>query len=173
MDRREFIETIGVGLVTAAIPSEVLALPSNEGGVNGPIKLEAVGDKVCFRGHLMTVDRVNSNGRIYPRQVVEKALRKVQPLVENGSFAVGFEQDKVTVSLANMCGFVKKFEFDGDHLFAEGELIRTPLQEIIKSTPMQIRPVGLGSAIVENDESFIIGNYELVSLSVIPKGCIW
>jgi hypothetical protein len=69
----------------------------------------------------------NNNGRIYPTNVLEGQLQKVQPLISERRLCGELDHPQNdTVKLSNASHLITKLEMKGDELIGEAEILKTP-----------------------------------------------
>lgn len=93
----------------------------NEGFEVGPNNTVTVN---CI---LQKSNTLNRNGRVYPRAILEREVRKYQELIDAGS-ALGEcnHPSEITVDLNNVSHRVVKVWWDGDTLYGKLEIIVSP-----------------------------------------------
>jgi hypothetical protein len=90
----------------------------NEGASTGPMRIKGVFGR-C--------NEKNNNGRIYPTNILESQLSKVQPLIEERRLCGELDHPQNdTVKLSNASHLITKLEMKGNELIGEAELLRTP-----------------------------------------------
>lgn len=90
----------------------------NEGASTGPMRIKGVFGR-C--------NEKNNNGRIYPTNILESQLNKVQPLIAERRLCGELDHPQNdTVKLSNASHLITKLEMKGDELIGEAELLRTP-----------------------------------------------
>jgi hypothetical protein len=90
----------------------------NESNSNGPMRI---------RGVFGRCNEKNNNGRIYPTNILEGQLQKVQPLIEERRLCGELDHPQNdTVKLSNASHLITKLELKGNELIGEAELLKTP-----------------------------------------------
>jgi hypothetical protein len=130
-----------------------------------------------FSGIALITDTPNKNGRIYPREVVEKALLEYQKQIdEKRSIGCIWSDDHYqteTIDLSKASHIVNSAKLDGNNLIIEAQTLKTPMGEVLAeiiendkgTVPLWgLRPRGFGVL----DENKKIGNYELISFDLLP-----
>ena len=123
---------------------------------------------------VLRVDHPNSNKRIYPRAVIEKAITEIDgPLL--GEFFDGTWSRPIPSQLDKASHEVTKIYLDGDYLMAEIKPLNTPQGRLLKNllcdkAEFSFRPAGTASGCrVDLYGNCVIGrNYKFVSIDVMP-----
>ncbi len=123
----------------------------------------------------ITVDKVNANGRLYPRAVVEKAIAEyTEKFVKQGrAFGeIGNVIDS-TVNLARASHQIMGFEWVGDTLLVDVRIMTTPLGKTLShlvdaGMTIAMTPRGLGSlkdGVVQED--YTLNAFDAIEASVL------
>ena len=95
--------------------------------------------KAIWRMIIQTADDVNKNGRMYPRYVLENAIKECQSMIRGRSFYGEMdhplitsdnsfnEQRQTTVLLRDVSHIIRDVDWDGDMLVGEFETLSTDL----------------------------------------------
>ncbi len=112
-----------------------------------------------------------SNGRTYPKDVIEKAIDDYIPTVVKGmSFGMLGDIESVNINLDRVSHVIKGFSHNPDDSFtAWGEVLNTPMGLILQSlidanVKIWLIPSGIGMI---NDG--IVSDYKLHSINIINK----
>jgi len=97
---------------------------------------ENTGSGKCMkvRGIFQRADEANSNGRIYPKKVLENAINNLIEAVQERR-CVG-ELDHPTydmVKLSNASHIITKLWFEGNEVYGEAEILSTPAGKVVES----------------------------------------
>lgn len=120
---------------------------------------------------IVILDKPNKNNRIYPREVMEKALRKYQAdfIDENRAMVVKRLPETSAVSLLDCVGVVKEYTIEGDTVFVDIEFLPQVPEGLICETAVReqklsVRTHGMGSMRKQDDGTYIISDdYEFIS----------
>lgn len=151
MNRRNFITELGIGLIAAT-------------------SLKSFGDINDNWIPVLTADRKNTNGRIYPLDVVVSVKNQIQSLIDKKQCFVSAYSDMTevpdVVNLKNISGLVDavKFECNGI-LFVKLHLLKTPSGEAVKNSLKEFYLTTSGIGNVINGE---VKNYEFVQFIISP-----
>jgi len=84
-------------------------------------------DTMKIKGVFGRCNEKNNNGRIYPTNVLEGQLSKVQPLISERRLCGELDHPQNdTVKLSNASHLITKLEMKGDELIGEAEILKTP-----------------------------------------------
>ena len=108
--------------------------------------------KLVVRGILQRANSENQNGRIYPKEILEREASKYAKEFIAESRAMGEldHPESSVVNLANVSHNIKEMHWEGDNLLGTVEVLRTPsgniLTELFKSgIKLGISSRGMGS----------------------------
>jgi hypothetical protein len=155
------------------IPFQVakLTLSESKGIPNGRMRI---------KGKLQESDVKNGNGRVYPREVLEREAKKYAegPISDNTALGELDHPESSIVNLNNVSHNIKHIWWEGNDLMGELELLNTPsgkiAQEIISAgIPLGISSRGMGSVqqigeTVEVQDDFELLCWDLVSVPSTP-----
>lgn len=132
------------------------------------------GGLVKFRGKFQEAEAVNKNKRMYPYDVLQENIDRLQEAVADRRL-VG-ELDHPTDSIihfANASHIVTRLWWDGNLLMGEGEILNTPHGEILKAliecgVKVGISSRGVGNGKVNEDGILVIGeSYKLITFDAV------
>lgn len=100
--------------------------------------------KVCS----FKADEPTANGRIYPKALMEKAIKEAQGKVKDGTMLVSL-YDKNTdsfESLTHTIGVVRSLKLEHNETMVEFDLLDTPAAKIVADiiNDVKIMPMGVG-----------------------------
>ena len=104
--------------------------------------------KKTFSKALMTADKPDANGRIFPRETLEKAIADAQQRVKDGQMLGTLDCSTDRIRLAEVSHRVTSLRMEGDSVVAEVVAIDNErgklLQEILKNGTPRLSPMGYG-----------------------------
>lgn len=120
---------------------------------------------------IIILDHPTKNNRIYPRDVMEKAIAKYKKefVDENRAFIQKKLPGDSCINLHDCVGVVKEIKIEGDTVFVETEFFpQVPdglkSEEAFKSGKFSLRTHGMGSMRLQPDGTQKIGeDYEFIS----------
>ena len=142
---------------------------------------ESKGNRMMLTGKLQEAEQKNGNGRVYPREVLEREVKKYMegPIKQNNALGELDHPDSSVVNLANVSHNIKKVWWDGNDLMGSLELLNTPsgkiAQELVSAgVPLGISSRGMGSVkqigeAVEVQDDLELICWDLVSVPSTPN----
>jgi hypothetical protein len=140
----------------------------------------APGGRMRVKGKLQESEVKNGNGRVYPKEVLEREVNKYLegPIKSNTAMGELDHPESSIVNLNNVSHNIKRVWWEGNDLMGELELLNTPsgkiAQEIISAgIPLGISSRGMGSVrqigeTVEVQDDFELLCWDLVSVPSTP-----
>lgn len=154
MKRRDFLSSVVAGIAVSQIPFE---------------SLDASEESAYFRVEVLRVDHINSNNRLYPREVIEKAIENFKPL----RCQLLSKLDNEPISPLDLSHEVRSIFLEGDFLIAEIKPLDTPmgdtLREIMNKNDHVFRPSGIANINYDSSKGVCVisENYKLIGIDVI------
>lgn len=151
MNRRNFITELGIGLIATT-------------------SLKSFGDINDTWIPVLASDRENTNGRIYPLDVVISIKKQIESLVDKKlcfvSLCVDETQVSSVVNLRNVSGLIDdvKFEHNGI-LFVKWHLLKTPSGEAVKNSLKDLYLVTSGIGELHDN---VVSNYTFAQFIISP-----
>lgn len=111
--------------------------------------------KAVFRMTMQTVDEINQNRRLYPKNVLSEAMGNIQEIITRKSFYGELDHPiptgdqridglrQTTVLLKNVSHVVREYEFRGNRLIGELETTDTPNGRILLGLVREGLGIGL------------------------------
>ena len=142
---------------------------------------ESKNSRMTLTGKLQEAEQKNGNGRVYPKEVLEREVKKYMegPIKQNNALGELDHPDSSVVNLANVSHNIKKVWWDGNDLMGSLELLNTPsgkiAQELVSAgVPLGISSRGMGSVkqlgeTVEVQDDFELLAWDLVSVPSTPN----
>lgn len=88
---------------------------------------------VLVKGILQRADAQNQNGRVYPKNILEREVKKYQQLItERRALGELDHPDSSVINLKNVSHNIKECYWDGDNLMGVVEILPTPSGNILK-----------------------------------------
>jgi hypothetical protein len=173
--RREFLEG-AIGL-----PLSLFFLPRDLFGVEEPIE-DAIDRGGPFSVALLACDVPNTNGYMYPREVVEKAIEKFKDKKLYGGLDFQLTVEMPFIQMKDMAFTVDHLRLaedndihQGQWLWGDVRILSTPHGQVMKQVLHQsggldqyaFRTAGLGR-IEPKDGIHVITDYELIAIGMAP-----
>ncbi len=129
---------------------------------------------VKFRGKFQEAEAINKNKRMYPYDVLDENMKRLQEAVAERRLIGELDHPSDSIiHFANASHIVTKLWWDGNTLMGEGEILNTPhgkvLQNLIESgVPIGISSRGVGNGKVNEDGILVIGeSYKLITFDAV------
>ena len=129
---------------------------------------------VVFRGKFQEAEAVNKNKRMYPYDVLDENVKRLNEALEDRRL-VG-ELDHPTDSIihfANASHVVTKLWWEGNVLMGQGEILNTPHGKVLKAliddgVKVGISSRGVGNGSTNEDGILVIGeSYKLITFDAV------
>ena len=136
--------------------------------------------KLIVKGVLQRAEAKNQNGRIYPREILEREADKYTTEFIKQRRAMGEldHPESSVVNLQNVSHNVKKMHFEGDNLMGEVEVLPTPSGNILKELfkagiKLGISSRGMGSVETVNENGAeaqeVQPDFELIAFDFVSN----
>jgi len=109
---------------------------------------EGKGDRnLVVQGVIQRADAKNQNGRIYPKNILEREVEKYidGPVAENRALGELDHPESMVINLKNVSHNIKQLWWDGDDLMGKVEVLPTPSGNILKELFLNKITVGISS----------------------------
>lgn len=136
---------------------------------------ESNGGKILVRGILQKADTLNQNGRIYPKEILEREVRNYQKfIVENRALGECDHPDSSVVNLKNVSHIIREAFFEGDVVKGVVEILDTPsgkiLQSLVESgVKLGISSRGVGSTHRQGDYYVVQDDFQLICWDFVSE----
>ena len=134
--------------------------------------------KLIVKGVLQRAEAKNQNGRIYPREILEREAEKYSKEFISQRRAMGEldHPESSVVNLQNVSHNVKEMHWEGDNLLGTVEVLGTPsgniLKELFKSCiKLGISSRGMGSveSVNEGEAQEVQDDFELIAFDFVSN----
>lgn len=132
--------------------------------------------KIILKGILQKSDVLNQNGRIYPKEILEREIRNYQKFIkENRALGECDHPDSSVVNLKNASHIIRKAYIDDNGIVrGEVELLNTPsgkiLQSLVESgVTLGISSRGLGSTKDQGDNQVVQDDFQLICWDFVSE----
>ena len=125
---------------------------------------EGKGDRnLMVEGVIQRADSKNQNGRVYPKDILEREVEKyVQgPISENRALGELDHPESMVINLKNVSHNIKKLWWNGDDLMGKIEVLPTPSGNILKELFINKITVGISSRGMGSVQSLGEGTVEV------------
>ena len=136
---------------------------------------------MTLKGKLQEAEQKNGNGRVYPREILEREVKKYAegPVKTRTALGELDHPEATVVNLANTSHVITEVWWDGNDLMGKLQLLPTPAGNIAKALvisgiPLGISSRGMGSVkqlgeTVEVQDDFELLCWDLVSVPSTPQ----
>ena len=102
---------------------------------------------IVVEGLMQVAGDLNGNGRIYPREILDREVKKLkETFIKNGNaFGELDHPDSPIVSLQNVSHVIKDLWWEGDNLMGRVEILNTPFGNIVKEILKAGYNIGISS----------------------------
>ena len=102
---------------------------------------------LTVKGVIQRAEAKNQNGRIYPREILEREIQKYikGPVAENRAMGELDHPESSVINLQNVSHNVKKIKMMGDDVYGEVEILPTPAGKILQALFASGITVGISS----------------------------
>jgi hypothetical protein len=103
--------------------------------------------RLIVKGVVQRADAKNGNGRVYPKEVLEREVQKYKDtyITENRALGELDHPESPIINLKNVCHNVKDVWWEGDDVIAKIEILPTPSGNILKALLIAGITVGISS----------------------------
>jgi hypothetical protein len=136
---------------------------------------------VTLKGKLQEAEQKNGNGRVYPREILEREVKKYSdgPVKTRTALGELDHPEASVVNLANTSHVITEVWWEGNDLMGKLQLLPTPAGNIAKALVMSNIPLGISSRgmgsvkqlgeTVEVQDDFELLCWDLVSVPSTPN----
>ena len=136
---------------------------------------------VTLKGKLQEAEQKNGNGRVYPREILEREVKKYAdgPVKTRTALGELDHPEASVVNLANTSHVITEVWWEGNDLMGKLQLLPTPAGNIAKALVMSNIPLGISSRgmgsvkqlgeTVEVQDDFELLCWDLVSVPSTPN----
>lgn len=99
------------------------------------------------KGIVQRAEAKNQNGRVYPKDILEREIQKYidGPIKENRALGELDHPDSQIINLQNVSHTIKRLWWEGDNVMGEVEILATPAGNILKALFAAGVTVGISS----------------------------
>lgn len=131
--------------------------------------------KIMLRGILQRAETLNQNGRVYPKEVLEREIENYQKLIrENRALGECDHPDTSVVELKNCSHIVREAYMEGDDVYGVIELLDTPTGKILQALVSSgvtcgISSRGVGSVREEKGQQIVQEDFQLICFDMVSE----
>ena len=135
---------------------------------------EINGGKVILKGVIQRADALNQNGRVYPRQILEREIRNYQKfIIENRALGEADHPDSSVVSLQKVSHIMREAVMDEEGVVRGSvEILDTPCGKIVQNlveagVKVGISSRGVGSVKQQGDYLIVQDDFQLIAFDMV------
>lgn len=131
--------------------------------------------KLMMKGILQKADTLNQNGRIYPKDVLEREVRNYQKfIIENRALGELDHPESSVINLKNVSHIVREAYVKGNDVYGSIEILNTPSGLILKSlvesgVKLGISSRGVGSTRKQGDYHMVQDDFQLICWDTVSE----
>ena len=136
---------------------------------------ERNGGKLILKGPIQKSNTLNQNGRIYPKNILEREIMNYQKLIqENRAVGECDHPDSSVVELKNVSHIVREAYMQGDVVYGAIEILDTPSGKIIQSlvesgVTLGISSRGVGSTQKQGNTQIVQDDFQLICFDMVSE----
>jgi len=130
---------------------------------------------MMLTGKLQEAEVQNGNGRVYPRNVLEREVKRYKSVVEdNRALGELDHPDSSIINLANVSHMITEVWMDGPAVMGKCKVLNTPaggiLRALIESgVKIGISSRGMGSVKEQMGKSYVEDDFQLICFDVVSE----
>jgi hypothetical protein len=134
-----------------------------------------LGQPLIMKGILQKAETLNQNGRIYPKNILEREIRNYQKFIkENRALGELDHPDSSVVELKNASHNIKEAYMEGNIVYGIVEILNTPsgkiLQSLVESgVTLGISSRGVGSTRSQGDMQIVQDDFQLICWDFVSE----
>lgn len=133
------------------------------------------GQPLIMKGILQKAETLNQNGRVYPKNILEREIRNYQKFIkENRALGELDHPDSSVVELKNASHNIKEAYMEGNIVYGTVEILNTPsgkiLQSLVESgVTLGISSRGVGSTRSEGSMQIVQDDFQLICWDFVSE----
>lgn len=136
---------------------------------------EQNGGKLIMKGILQKAETLNQNGRMYPRDILEREVRNYQKFIrENRALGECDHPDSSVVELKKVSHIIREAHMEGNVCYGTVEILDTPCGKILQSlveagVTLGISSRGVGSTRKSGDHQIVQDDFQLICWDFVSE----
>ena len=129
---------------------------------------------LVIEGVFMQADAKNRNGRIYPKNILEKAVNKYVTEQVNTGRAVGElnHPEGPTINLDKVSHKITDLHFEGSNVVGKASILKTPMGQIVEGlleggVKLGVSSRGMGSLVQKNGAMQVRDDFMLSTVDIV------
>jgi len=130
---------------------------------------------MMLSGKLQESDVQNGNGRVYPRNIMEREVKKYAALVEDRRALGELDHpDSSIINLANVSHMITEVWMDGPTVMGKAKVLNTPSGQILRAlvesgVKIGISSRGMGSVTEQMGKTIVEDDFQLICFDVVSE----
>ena len=136
---------------------------------------EQNGGKLIMKGILQKAETLNQNGRVYPKDILEREVRNYQKFIrENRALGECDHPDSSVVELKKVSHIVREAYMEGNICYGVVEILDTPCGKILQNlveagVTLGISSRGVGSTRTSGDHQIVQDDFQLICWDFVSE----
>jgi hypothetical protein len=129
---------------------------------------------LVIEGVFMQADSKNRNGRLYPKEILEKAVNKYVTEQVNTGRAVGElnHPEGPTINLDKVSHKITDLHFEGSNVVGKASILKTPMGQIVEGlleggVKLGVSSRGMGSLVQKNGAMQVRDDFMLSTVDIV------
>jgi hypothetical protein len=133
------------------------------------------GGKLVMKGILQRAETLNQNGRVYPRDILEREVRNYQKFIrENRALGECDHPDSSVVELKKVSHIIREAYMEGNICYGTVEILDTPCGKILQSlveagVTLGISSRGVGSTRKSGEHQIVQDDFQLICWDFVSE----
>ena len=133
------------------------------------------GGRLIMKGILQKAETLNQNGRIYPRDILEREVRNYQKFIrENRALGECDHPDSSVVELKKVSHIIREAYMEGNVCYGTVEILDTPMGKILQSlveagVTLGISSRGVGSTSKSGESQVVQDDFQLICWDFVSE----
>jgi len=130
---------------------------------------------IIMQGIMQKANVLNRNGRVYPKEILEREVNKYMESVKNKTATGELDHpENAIVSLSNVSHKVVDLWWEGDTLYGKVQIAETPAGQILKGLlksdiQLGISSRGVGSVKEQGSKAIVQEDFELIAFDFVSS----
>lgn len=136
---------------------------------------EQNGGKLIMKGILQKAETLNQNGRVYPRDILEREVRNYQKFIrENRALGECDHPDSSVVELKKVSHIIREAHMEGNICYGTVEILDTPCGKILQNlveagVTLGISSRGVGSTRKSGEHQIVQDDFQLICWDFVSE----
>lgn len=129
---------------------------------------------LIIEGVFMQADSKNRNGRVYPKEILERAVNKYVTEQVNRGRAVGElnHPEGPTINLDKVSHKITELKFEGSNVVGKASILKTPMGKIVEGlldggVKLGVSSRGMGSLVQKSGAMYVKDDFMLSTVDIV------